>query len=245
MDLIGGLQKFGLSDKESRTYLACLELGESSANDISLKGNVARTLTYDILERLIQLGLVSYVKKDNKKYFSAVEPKELLRILNEKEESILEILPELNLLNASEGVLRPKVEVFEGKEGMKSVMNNILRSGEKGFFAYGSSRSSLDIIPAFMEDWHKRRIKQKIIMNIIYNNTSETQIKIKMKKSLKLTKFRISAIKLESPTAIVIYGDKVVLQSWTKEPFAVVIKNKEMAENQKKYFKELWKISKK
>jgi len=245
MELVQGLEKFGLSNKEANTYLACLELGESVASAISIKSKIARTLTYDILERLIQLGLISYAKKNNKKYFSAAEPKELLRILSEKEKSILEILPELNSLNASEGILRPKVEIFEGKEGMKSVMDNILHSGEKEFFAYGSSRSSLEIIPAFMEDWHKRRIKQKVVMNIIYNNTSETKAKLKMKKSLILTDYRISSINLESPTATIIYADKVILQSWTKEPFAVVIKSKEMAENQKRYFKEMWKVSKK
>lgn len=66
-----------------------------------------------------------------------------------------------------------------------------------------------------------------------------------MSKSLKYTKFALIPIELESPTATVIYGDKVVFQSWTKEPFAVMIKSEEMAENQKRYFKQLWKISKK
>ena len=51
-------------------------------------------------------------------------------------------------------------------------------------------------------------------------------------------------IELESPTATVIYSNKVALQSWTKEPFAVVIEDQKMAENQKKYFEELWKIAK-
>ena len=62
------------------------------------------------------------------------------------------------------------------------------------------------------------------------------------KTSLKFTEYKFMPIKLESPTATVIYGNKVVLQSWTKEPFAVMIENEEMAENQKRYFKELWKI---
>ena len=48
-----------------------------------------------------------------------------------------------------------------------------------------------------------------------------------------------------SPAATQIYSNKVVLQSWTKEPFAVVIENEEFAENYKKYFEQLWKIAKK
>ena len=51
-------------------------------------------------------------------------------------------------------------------------------------------------------------------------------------------------IELGSPTATVIYSNKVILQSWTKEPFAVMIVSSDLAENQKRYFKELWKIAK-
>lgn len=246
MIVIDALEKFGLSEKESKVYLASLELGESTASDISIKSNLPRTLVYDLLERLINLGLVSYNIKSSKKHFIAAEPKELLRILKEKEGSIKEIMPNLDALQKLKGVKRPKVEIYEGKEGMKTVMDNILRSGVNEFLGYGSSRSSYEIIPAFMDDWHKKRIKQKMVMKVIYNNTKQAREKVKnLKSSLALTKYKFMPIELESPTATVIYANKVVLQSWTKEPFAVVIENEEMAINQKKYFDELWKIAKK
>lgn len=83
-------------------------------------------------------------------------------------------------------------------------------------------------------------------MNLIYNNTPETRKRIKESpKSLKLINYKLMPIEVELPTATVICGNKVFLQSWTKEPFAVVIESKEMADNQKKYFEALWKIAKK
>jgi len=241
--MIGNLTKFGLSEKEAKVYLACLELGDSTASEIALKSNLPRTLIYDLLERLIDLGLISYSIRDNKKFFRASDPKELLRILHEKEEAVTKALPELKKLQKVRGFKRPKVEVYEGKEGMKAVMNDILRSGVKEFLAYGSSRSSFEVIPAFMEEWHKERIKRKIVMKILYNNTTEAREKVKRKvESLKYTKYKFMPINLESPTATIIYAHKVVLQSWTKEPFAVMVENEEMAENQCRYFTELWKI---
>ena len=82
-------------------------------------------------------------------------------------------------------------------------------------------------------------------MKILYNNTKESKEKVKkFKKSLKLTHYRFMPINLESPTATLIYDNKIVLQSWAKEPFAVMIENEEMANNQRKYFEELWKIAK-
>jgi len=238
------LKEFGLSEKEAKIYLASLELGESTATDISIKSNLPRTLVYDILERLIEQGLVSYSIKSGKKNFVAVHPNEFLSIIREKETAISSIMPDLEELYKKEGTKRPKVEIYEGVEGMKSVMNDILNSGVKEFFGYGSSRSSYEIIPAFMDEWHKKRIKQKLIMKIIYNKSKRAKEKVKnIKSSLKLTKYRFMPIDLESPTATVIYADKVVLQSWIKEPFAVMIKSKEMADNQKRYFEELWKLA--
>ncbi len=245
MEILSSLIQFGLSEKEAKTYLTLLELGESLAGDIATKSNLPRTLVYDILERLIDLGLTSYSIKLNKKHFLASSPKELIRILKEKERSIYQVLPSLESLQKLEGVKRPKVEVFEGKEGMKTIMDNILRSNIKEFLAYGSSRSSYEVIPAFIDNWHKQRIKKKIIMKILYNNTRGAKEKVKrFESTLKLTKYKFMPIELESPSATLIYSDKVVLQSWTKEPFAVMIENKEMAENQKRYFEQLWRIAK-
>ncbi|MEK6899254.1 MAG: helix-turn-helix domain-containing protein [Nanoarchaeota archaeon] len=244
--MIEELKEFGLSEKEAKVYLASLELGNTTASNIAIKSNLPRTLVYDLLERLVKLGLVSYAIKSNKKYFRTSAPEELSRILEEKQKAISEIMPQLQKMNELHGTQRPQIEIYEGKEGMKTVMDNILRSKTKEFLGYGSSRSSYEIIPAFMEEWHKRRIKQKTIMKVIYNNTKQTREKIKdLQPSLKYSHFKIMPIELESPTATIIYADKVIFQSWTKEPFAVVIESKEMAENQKRYFEKLWKIAKK
>ena len=82
-------------------------------------------------------------------------------------------------------------------------------------------------------------------MKVLYNNTPQTKEKIRNIKSLKYAELKLMPIELESPTATVIYESKVVLQSWTDEPFAILIENEQLAENQKKYFEEMWKIAKK
>ncbi len=244
-ELMIGLEQFGLSEKESKVYLAALELGETTASKIALKSGLPRTLVYDILERLIDLGIMTYAVRDAKKYFTAAHPKELARIVSEKHTAITKILPQLETIYRSEGLARPRVAIYEGIEGMKTVMNEILRSEVKEFLAYGSSRSSYEIIPAFMDEWHSERIKKKIVMKIMYNTTSETRKKLKSKQaSLKYATLKLMPITLESPTATIIYANKVILQSWTKEPFAVVIESKAMADNQRKYFEELWKTAK-
>jgi hypothetical protein len=125
-------------------------------------------------------------------------------------------------------------------------MNEILRSGIKEFYAYGSSKSSVPIMPAFIEEWHARRAKQRVLFHAIYNDTPEAHVRVKeFQHTLIHAVYRFMPIHIHSPTATIIYGNCVMLQSWTKEPFAVVIESKEMAANQKRYFEELWKIAKK
>ena len=246
MDAIASLQRFGLSEKEAKTYLACLELGETGAGDISIKNGLPRTLVYDILERLIDLGLASYSIKNNKKYFKTAEPKELLRILKEKELAIEEALPNLEALNKKQGVKRPRVETYEGIEGMKTVLNKSLNSNAKEFTVLGASRLGTFAMPGFMEEWHRERIKKKIFMRIIFDNKKEIKENVlKNINLLKYSEYRFMPINLESAGGTLIYGNKVILRSWTKEPFSIVIESEEMANNQRKYFEELWKIAKK
>ena len=42
-------------------------------------------------------------------------------------------MPELQKLQKIKGTKRPKVEVYEGKEGMKTVMNDIIKQNVKEF----------------------------------------------------------------------------------------------------------------
>ena len=47
------------------------------------------------------------------------------------------------------------------------------------------------------------------------------------------------------PSTIDIYKDKVLVSSWQDQPIAYLINSKEIAENYKRYFNEVWRIAKK
>ena len=246
MEILKALQAFGLSEKEAKVYLAGLELGTATASDISIKSNQPRTLVYDLLEKLIGLGLTSYAIKSSKKYFTMANPNELSKILEEKQSMIRGALPDLEKLYKIPGTKRPLVEIYEGKEGLKTLMNDILKLDIQELLAYGSSRSFFEVDPFFIELWHKQRIKQKIAIRVIYNETEQTKKRIKKHKgSLNITRYKFLPIKVESPTPTLIYKNKLVFLNLVKEePFAVMIENKAMANNYRKYFEELWKVAK-
>ena len=72
------LLEAGLTEGEVKVYLALLEIGETTTGPLIKKAKVSASKCYDILERLIQKGLVSSSVKANMKYFSAADPKRIL-----------------------------------------------------------------------------------------------------------------------------------------------------------------------
>ena len=78
MDIQKLLENLGLEQKEAKVYLELLKLGEATATKIGEKTNLDRTLMYQIANKLIEKGLVSYIIKNNVKYFSAANPKKLM-----------------------------------------------------------------------------------------------------------------------------------------------------------------------
>jgi len=89
------LKLLGLNDTDIKVYLALLELGESLASKIAEKARIPRASIYDILNRLIKEGIVSYVTRDFNKYFNAADPKTIVENLEYKKSKIKDILPKL------------------------------------------------------------------------------------------------------------------------------------------------------
>ena len=75
------LKSAGLTDNESKIYLALIDLGPSLAGQISRKTGMYRRSVYDTIEMLIEKGLVSYILQNNRKIFQAANPERLLQII--------------------------------------------------------------------------------------------------------------------------------------------------------------------
>src|SRR3989339_656937 len=98
MDIKNKIESLGLSERESRVYVALLDVGPTTVSKIIRKTGIASSKIYDVMEKLIHRGLVTYVLKQGKKEFHPVDPKRLFNIIQEKEATIKEILPTLEEL---------------------------------------------------------------------------------------------------------------------------------------------------
>ena len=233
------LRKAGLTENESKTYLALLETGPSQAGVITRKTGLHRRVIYDTLEMLIKKGLIGYMKKNNIKLFQASSPSRILEIVEEKASSIQEIMPDM-MQFFQQTKEKEETNFYKGKEGLKTVFEDQLNEG-KEILILGASPLAYEILELYFHWFDKRRVKNKIKTKIIFNQSERMK-----NKKIPLSEIRYLSQENSSPLAVNIYGDKVAIILWSKEnPLAIVIKQKEISEGYKKYFETLWNIAKK
>lgn len=243
------LTELGLTDYEVTIYVTLLELGESSASTVAEKTRLNRTHTYDILESLISKGLVSYVIKDNRKYFQATDPHRLLesikekeKYLNQQEENIKQLIPRLLSLRPAKEEIKKKtnVEIFHGKEGIKTVYNDILKKARE-YYVLGATGKIAEIMQFYFPHHERERIKKKIRLRLLFNESARGK---EIAREREYAEIRFLPPEYSSPIPTTIYNNKVVTLVWT-EPLAIVVENKEVANTYQKYFNLLWQISRK
>src|SRR3989344_5742397 len=136
--IIESLTQAGLTNNESKVYLALLDLGPSLAGQISRKTGLHRRTVYDTTEMLIKKGLIGYILKNNRRIFMASSPEKFIDILKEKENVIKDILPEMIGLY-SRTQEKEETNFYKGKQGLKTILEDQLKDGTKEILILGAS----------------------------------------------------------------------------------------------------------
>ena len=72
------LEEIGLTQNETKVYLALNELGMSTISPIVQKAQITNSKIYITLDKLIKKGLVSHVLINNIKRYKTANPQRLL-----------------------------------------------------------------------------------------------------------------------------------------------------------------------
>ena len=228
------LKEIGLQDSEIKVYISLLKLKEATASQITQYTGLHRSNIYDIIEKLKERGLVSFIIKNNVKYFRASSPERILDYLKEKEEKIKLILPELISIS-KEKEENIKVEIYKGKEGIKTILNDIIKEG-KNYFLFGHLKFE-ELLPIYVKQFI-RQLNEK--------NISEKAILEKGTKIIPAKKHHYKYISKEFlfPNATIIYGNKIAIFVWQEPYYVILIQNKDLSVSYKIHFNLLWKVAK-
>lgn len=236
--MIEELIQYGLSEKEANIYLICLKTGQATANRIAELANIARSTTYDILEKLKSLGLISSCVIDNKTNYIVSNPQSLLTSLNEKKQIIENILPELEKIqNKIEE--KPKAQVYQGKLAVIKLLDEILDNA-KTLKVIGSHGNALEKIGYKPLNFMNKRLDKKIKIKQILEDSKDSR----NVETNNLTKVKFSKKLNDSKEAIFIFDKFVYHIILQYEISAIKIESIDHANAMEIMFDEFWKLAK-
>ena len=111
-NLIELVRQYGLGENEAKLYIAALELGEASVQDMAKKAGVKRTSIYYMLDELESKGVLTTTKRNKKTYYIAASPTDLLKSLRSR---LAEFEKTAEVLEQHRG------KIFHGPNGMHPV----------------------------------------------------------------------------------------------------------------------------
>jgi len=237
------LQEIGLSEKEARVYLAALEIGRATAEQLAKQAKVVRPTAYVQLESLMQKGLMSRYEEGKKTYFAPESPA-YLRHVFEKEQAALgakkkgleSMLPDLVRMFEGAGE-RPVVRFYSGKEGIGTLREQMLEAKDKNILVLYSFDSLAAVFSEKeREEYSKRRSEKGIKARIIYNKKDGP-----FPDDFKLTtRHNVSEDIFKVTNDIVIFDNKVAISNLQGTLFGVLVENAQIAESLRSIFEFIW-----
>ncbi len=237
------LSEFGLTEAESRVYLALLQTGRARTGAIIKATGLQSSTVYNALPSLVQKGLASFVHMGKMKWFSAEPPESFQFFMEEKKRRLSEMLPMLKRMEAGGKQEQKSARVFESLKGFRSAFNDVyvtMKPGEEYyFFQVDPKQFQKKRIKMFFQNWHLRRSGKGIkVKGLAVNEAREEMMEICC---LPHTKVRFVDEFL--PTGMVVYKDKVLLLDLGDPPTAFCVQSKAIADSFKRFFEEKWKAA--
>jgi len=235
------LKSLGIDEKQTKVYLACLELGSGTVQEVAEKSGVKRTSIYNFLEEMKQKGLVFEITQKNKTVLTAADPSELVARMRRNYEQAQKILPELlGIFNLPGN--KPRVRFYPGIEGIKDAYDDILNTGEDlcGFSDYEKMLAVMD--NEYMWNFAKKRTERKMkFFCIAKDGPQGKKVKALDQKQLREIKL-VNNVNFE--TEINIYGNKVAMVSFRQPYTAIIIEDAAIAQTLRSVWRAWWEVLK-
>ena len=146
------LKSLGLSESEAAIYVASLELGPASVQDLAKKAHVSRVTTYAVIESLTARSLMSSVEKGKKHLFSAESPERLVSVIQtrvkEMETTLHEVQDSIHELKLMQRGEKPVVRMFEGEEAIKAIYEDIIETRPADAHEFGNLDEIRKYVPS-------------------------------------------------------------------------------------------------
>lgn len=247
------LEKIGLSEKEAKVYLAALELGPSTVQQIAKKADVVRPTTYVILDTLLKKGLMSSVDTGPKTLFSAEPPTQLGKYLDHQEQHLRDlrndlvgVIPDLEAMFAQAGE-RPRVRFYDGVEGHDAAEDDYYRSlsPKDELFSFTPLDEATKMFPEMRAEQPHKRLEKKLWAHVLYTTEAGPQPEASSKSERRTARWLPKDKFPFRCVVAIIPGKRVQLTNVTGPLFAVLIEDGHIADTMKVIWDLAWEAAEK
>lgn len=244
---IATLESAGLTHAQAIVYLTLLELGQTKIGTIIEKTSLQSSVVHNTVNRLIELGLVSFVLVGKIRHYQVADPEVFLNFLDqqkakidEQKETIRQLLPRLHLLR-EDAKKKSEVEVYRGERGFQTAYleeyEKITEGGETLFLAQPEEVHIEDEV--IHDVWNK--INTVILeKGCTIKGLGPKNLKPIWEERYPKKGYSFRYLNENFPWDVNILNDCVILSLWGDEPIAIKIKDKTFRDNAYRYFQEKW-----
>lgn len=244
-DLAHIIKNAGLSDKGAKVYLAALELGEASVQELARTSRLKRTSLYYVIDELLSQNALYTAERNGKTHYLPSQPRELLKSLRERVDQFEHSLGDIESRHHAK-FKKPNIYFLYGPSGFKKAWDTLFDSGDKEFSIITNGESFTEfvsekyIVDSIIARKKELRIRSKQIIS-----DSPYARKVIAKDATEHRESRLLPTGNNLPFTEII-GTKIVITISPRFHNTIfIVENEAFAETRKKIFDALWRSLKK
>lgn len=242
-ELAKTLEMAGFHEKETKVYLAFLELGKGTVYHAAKLTDLKRPIIYVIAEKLAEKGYLMRFPEKKITIYQAVDPSVIFRKMQDNTRIFFEMLPIFETFS-NKPIEKPKIAYTDTREGVLNIYEKLNNFPDQ--FYISSNVRIEEKFPGIINSWTKnyKRNRRKIKGQIIVpDNLEERALAKKFKEIGQEIRFSNAIRNIRMDFAIC--GNMLAITSLGKSVFAVTIESEDILLSLKPIFETIWKSAKK
>lgn len=152
------LTELGLTEYESRCFVALTQLSDGTAKEISRVADVPQSRVYDVTEQLHQRGLIDIQESDPRRYFALPPEKAIERFRREYDDYLERAGQQLQALEVRESETDAVWEIADRQDVIVRVIMHVENAEEEVYLLIGDEELLEDDVLEALRGAHDRGI---------------------------------------------------------------------------------------
>jgi sugar-specific transcriptional regulator TrmB len=238
------LGSLGLSKMEAEVYLYVSANPETTAGEVTKQLKIARSKTYEALDKLSSMGLISRISQKEVNRFHSSGSSVISALYKKKMREAEEAVEYIRKMDAF-GPSETRINMLDGIDGYKTAKESFLARLNPGeeMLVIGSPGDLGHEVSEYLKRFHAKRIAMGVKLRIIYNADVAVE---RIRETSKWENTLVRCLpKNNSPAWIEVYNDSVLIPLFSERVTIIAITDKSISTSFKNYFEILWKGTKK